>query len=241
MQRAATPERMDADDIDQREIDESFRFIRTINRRLGGISSLRSYFAAEASAWPRHRPMRWLDVGTGAADIPLAIDAWAVAQGLNVECVALDRHPACLRVARNDVGAHPRITVVDGDALSLGRYNDASFDYVHAGMFLHHLADDDVVRVLVGMARCAARQIIWNDLLRSTLSRVGIALLTIGAAPVVRDDARLSVAKGFTPAEIRTFAKRAQLVDERLTLRRLVGRFVLTASADRSRRGVPNR
>ncbi|MDZ4829502.1 MAG: methyltransferase domain-containing protein, partial [Phycisphaerae bacterium] len=201
--------------------------------------SLRSLFAAQASTWPRDRPMRWLDVGTGAADIPLAIDAWAVAHGFDVECVALDRHQACLKVARNDVGAHPRITVVDGDALVLDRFNDASFDYVHAGMFLHHLTDDDVVRVLAGMARCAARQIIWNDLLRSPLSRVGIALLTIGAASVVRDDARLSVAKGFTPREIRALAKRAQLVDERLTLRRLVGRFVFTASAGRSRHGAP--
>ncbi|MFO0827253.1 MAG: methyltransferase domain-containing protein [Phycisphaerales bacterium] len=231
MTRPATPERMDADDVDPREIDESFRFIRIVNRRLGGIAGLRAVFERDLATWPRDRPMRWLDVGTGAADIPLAIDAWAVRRGLSVECVAIDRHPACLAVARGAVDDHPRVRVEEGDALALDRFADASFDYVHAGMFLHHLVDEDVVRVLAAMGRCARRAIVWNDLLRSPLSRAGIAILTLGASPIVRDDARLSVAKGFTVVEARTLARSAGLDRVDVRVRRLVGRFVLTGSA----------
>ncbi|MDZ4754944.1 MAG: methyltransferase domain-containing protein [Phycisphaerae bacterium] len=229
---------MDAADVPQAEIDVAFRFIRRVNRWMGGTNALLRVLQRDARRWSRDRPMRWLDLGTGAADIPLAIDAWARRAGHKVECVAVEHHPACLAVARAAVGDHPRIRVIDADALALdtrsGDTNFAahSFDYVHAGMFLHHLVDEDVIRALRAMSRLASRTIVWNDLLRTPLSRVGIYLLTIGQPSIVRDDARLSVAKGFTLQEAREFARWAGI--ERVTLRvsRLTGRFVLTGSPD---------
>lgn len=225
---------MDAEDVDPREIEDSFRFIRRVNRWLGGVSSLRRVLAADAHAWPSTRPIRMLDLGTGAADIPLAIDAWGVRVGHAIECVALERHPACLCVARRSVGPHPRIRVVSGDALDLAGLESASFDYVHAGMFLHHLADDDVVRVLAEMGRLASRRVIWNDLLRSHTSLIAAHLLTIGSPSHVRHDATLSVRKGFTPAHAHALAARAGL-DPVVRVRTLVGRIVVTAEAPRGR------
>ncbi len=221
---------MDAADVPQEEIDTAFRFIRRVNRWLGGAGSCIEVFRRERSAWPSDRPIRWLDLGTGAADIPLAVDRWAERRGIRMECVAVDHHPACLEVARAAVGSHPRIRVEQGDALALdNRFPAWSFDYVHAGMFLHHLPDEDVVRVLRSMGRLAARGVIWNDLLRSAWSRWAIGAITLGQPAIVRDDAVLSVEKGFTPADAREAARWAGLDRVHVRVRRLLGRFVLTA------------
>ena len=237
MDRFATPrpleaERMDAEDVPQSEIDTSFRFIRRVNQWLGGSRACLNAILSDRERWPRDRPIRWLDVGTGAADIPLAIDRWGDRHGVPFECVAIDRHPACLRVARAAVGTHPRIRVEAGDAFALeeqfGRRGQAPFDYVHAGMFLHHLVDEDVVRVLRSMSRLADRLVIWNDLLRSRWSSLAISAITLGQPSIVRDDAILSVAKGFTAHDAREAARWAGLSKVRVRSQRLLGRFVLT-------------
>jgi len=80
------------------------------------------------------------------------------------------------------------------------------------------------------MTRLASRTIVWNDLLRAPLSRVGIYLLTIGQPGIVRDDARLSVAKGFTLREAREFARWAGVERTAVRAARLTGRFVLTGA-----------
>lgn len=232
--RPTKPERMDDDDVPQDEIDTTFRFIRSVNRWLGGTSACLTAMIRDRARWPKDRPLRWLDVGTGAADIPLAVDRWATRHGVAVECVALDRHPACLRVARAAVEGHPRITVVEGDALALTEafpvvQGVEPFDYVHAGMFLHHLPDQQVITVLRSMGRLARRQVIWNDLLRSRWSAAAIRVATVGQPPIIRDDASLSVAKGFTPNDAREAARWAGLERVEVRCRRLVGRFVLTA------------
>lgn len=228
MARPATPERMDDPGVGQDELEDSFRFIRRINRLLGGTSALRTFLAREATGWDRSRPIRLLDLGTGAADIPVAIGDWAKGRGFRLETVGLDDHPGCLAVARAAVVGRDDVTIVEGDArTALERFGPASFDYVHAGMFLHHLGDGDAVRVLADMGRIAKRAIVWNDLWRSPASRLGVRLLTLFSSEIVRFDARLSVEKGFTRSEAIELAARAGLRNVRCDLMPLAGRFRL--------------
>jgi hypothetical protein len=230
---------MDDPNADPDEIEASFRFIRVVNRRLGGISSLIAVLEQRRSSWPTDRPFRWLDVATGAADIPLAVDAWATERGLAIECVGLDKLPACLAVGQRAVAGHPRIAIVEGDALTLDQaFPPGGFDLVHAAMFLHHLVDPDVERVLAAMGAVGGT-VVWNDLLRSAWSRVAIRVATLGLSKFLRDDAILSVEKGFTAAEAARRAASAGLTAIAVRQRRALGRFVLTASADRRPASFP--
>jgi hypothetical protein len=69
-------------------------------------------------------------------------------------------------------------------------------------MFVHHLDENVVVTVLKEMDRVAARGLIAADLLRSRRAYAWITLFTLFAGPMVRHDARVSVAGAFSRDEL---------------------------------------
>lgn len=228
--RRFIPERMDDPSIPQEEIDASFDFIRMVNRRLGGVAVLRRELAGLRSSWPRDRPLRLLDLGTGAADLPLAAIAWARRRDLPIECVGIDNHAGALDAAQRLAEGEPALELVELDAVrAIDRYGPHSFDLVHAGMFLHHLRDIEVMTTLATMGRLARMRLVWNDLHRTPFNAAAIRVLTLGRHPTVRFDAAASVGKGFTLAEALDLARRVGLEEVRVR-RAFAGRFVLTAT-----------
>jgi hypothetical protein len=227
--RRFVPERMDDPAANAAEIEASLRFIRLVNRFLGGARGLIGALAALRPQWPGDRPLRWLDLGTGAADLPLAAQRWADRRGLPIECVAIDSHPRVLEVAARALRGESRVELLDLDAAAaLDRFGENAFDLVHAGMFLHHLPDEGIVGMLAAMGRLARIAAVWNDLRRSRIARTLVSLATLPLHPSVRFDATVSVDKGFWLDEARALATAAGL--ETISLRRVfASRFVLVA------------
>lgn len=212
MIRVVQPELMDDPAAPRGELDASLAYIRWVNRALGGRRALIGHLARWSRRWPTDRPITLLDIGTGSADIPLAAVRWARACGFDLRVTAVDLHPTTLELARQHVAAEPGITLVQADALRLtDLYAPASFDYVHAGMFLHHLSQLDVWTVLRIMDRLAVAGIVWNDLLRSRVSLVFLNALLVGQSRMVSHDARTSIRAGFTRAEVVDAAERLDL------------------------------
>jgi ubiquinone/menaquinone biosynthesis C-methylase UbiE len=166
--------------------------------------------------WTPGEPVSLLDLGTGSADLPLEAVRWAHIRGIDLRITALDSHATTLELARDHIGREPElagaITLIHADALHyVAQTPPGSFDYVHAGMFLHHFREIEVMTLLAGMDRLARRGLIWNDLVRSSVGRAAIQLMTIGQAEIVRHDARVSVEAGFTRAEVTDLAGRLSL------------------------------
>lgn len=221
---------MDDPAADRGELDRSLRFIRGVNRRLGGTSATLGYLKTWSVDWPAGAVVRVLDIGTGSADIPLAIVRWARGCGLRVHVTGIDAHATTLALAREQVGDDPDVELVRADALSLmDHYEPGSFDYAHAGMFLHHLDDIEVLTVLRVMDRLSTRGLIWNDLVRGPVEAGVIRLLTLGRSMMVRHDAAVSVAAGFTRREVLDIAGRVGLADVAYR-RHLFGRFTLVSA-----------
>lgn len=232
--RTFVPEHLDDPDVDPEILARSLRFIRMVNARLGGTSAALGHVRRWTRSWPRQRPLRVLDVGTGTADIPLALLRWGRRSGFDVRVTAVDNHAQTLEFARRHLreagegGADGRIALVDLDARRLmDRFAPEDFDIVHAGMFLHHLPDVEIVTMLRIMDRLAACGLIWNDLSRDPLSAVAVRLLTLGLPALVRHDAVVSVAKGFRRGEALDLARRAGIAGATFH-RHLCGRFTLT-------------
>jgi hypothetical protein len=212
--RHLEPERMDDPAVDPAELDRALTFLRSLNRRLGGVSGALTPLKRWTAAWPREAEIRILDIATGAADIPLAIAAWAqrTGRGGRVRITAIDLHETTLAIAQRHVGRHPDIELLRTDARRLmEQFEPDSFDFVHAGLFLHHLPDIEAVTVLRIMDRLGRHGLIWNDLVRSPLSKLAVRLLSF--APwiprIARHDALVSVRAGFTRAEALDLAQRA--------------------------------
>ena len=229
--RRVAREHMDDPQASVEDIDEALRFIRIVNRRLGGTSAALTHLKHWSKSWPRNdsQSIRILDIGTGSADIPLAIANWARKSNHRVKITAVDLHPVTLQCARQFIGARDDIELVQADALKLmDRFKPGEFEYVHTGMFLHHLDDTHLLTVLAIMDRLATRGMIWNDLLRGWIGRAGVRLSTLRAPPRVRHDAVVSIDAGFTRSEALDLARRAGWTNPRFH-RHLLHRFTLVS------------
>jgi ubiquinone/menaquinone biosynthesis C-methylase UbiE len=152
-----------------------------------------------------------LDVGTGAADTPLALLEWANRSHRHLDVTGLDVSPQILEVAREVVGRHP-VTLVPGDARALP-FPDTSFDVVISLGVLHHFDGADACRVLREMWRVARIGIVVADLERSYPAYLlaQVVLRTIVRNPLTRHDGLISVKRSYTAAELRALAGSAGL------------------------------
>lgn len=214
--RRNTPELMDAPDADPAQLASAFRFIRLVNRRLGGSAALLTHLKHWSKNWPTDRPITLVDLGAGAADIPIAAVRWARKRGYDLHVTAIDNHSTTLEQAaehlRNNPDAADAITLLNADALTLtDTLAPKSFDYAHAGMFLHHLSNIEILTVLRVMERLATKGIVWNDLIRSRSAYAAVCILTTTLPTMPKHDARVSVLKGFTRSEVTDFANRLDM------------------------------
>jgi ubiquinone/menaquinone biosynthesis C-methylase UbiE len=208
----------------------NLRDLRRINRWLGG--AVLSIAAIEALADHRAE-LTLLDVGTGGADIPLALLGWAGQRSRRLTVVGIDSRPEILAAA---VRANPASAITDrlelhvGDGRSLS-YPDRSFDVVHASLVLHHLGPEAALQLLREMARVARLGIVVNDLHRGRLGWVGAWLLghLLTGNRYTRHDAPLSVRRAYRLDEMTDLLRAAGLTPVR-TIRGALGqRYAIAA------------
>jgi ubiquinone/menaquinone biosynthesis C-methylase UbiE len=215
---------------DQAALVGNLRDLGRINRRLGGID----LSAAAMEALAAHRnDLTLLDVGTGAADIPIALIRRARRRGRRLQAIGIDSRAEVLEAALSlrpaiALAADLQLHVGDGRAL---RYPDRSFDIAHASLVLHHLERDDAVALLGEMRRVARLGVIVNDLDRSRIGLVGAWLIghLLTGNRLTRHDAPLSVRRAYRPGEMAELLRAAGLVPVR-TIRGAYGqRYAIAA------------
>ena len=236
--RRNDPEILDGEGLTEEDLDRALSEIRLVNRHLGGISGVlgpldRIARPGRRGGWSR---ISLLDVGTGSADIPRAVIAWAKRSGIEATVAATDLHPATARIARRQTAAiAPAVRVFQGDGFRLP-FADGAFDAVTASLFLHHFEEDDAARLVREFDRVASRAVIINDLERHRIPWLAIRLFGwIGrASPMFRNDAPLSVLRGFTKAELRAIGEKAGVGARTRILSRHPYRLVLAVVKNES-------
>ena len=204
-------ELLDAGEGTDDDVARSLGDLRRINRFLGGrrvILNAISTCLDGASC----EQISMLDVGTGSADIPIAVADQCRTRGLKTFVTAVDISERNLQVARYRFGIDREINFVRADSLNLP-FAPRSFDFVTASLFLHHFRDEDVVRLLADFGRIARRAVIVNDLIRNRVPYyfTRIAGPVLAKSFLTRNDAPVSVLRGFTSREMIELATRAGL------------------------------
>jgi ubiquinone/menaquinone biosynthesis C-methylase UbiE len=190
---------MDAPGLPESEVADAYRVLRTINRQLGNLGSmrreLRRYLREEG---PGVAGVTLLDLGSGSGDIPRVLHEEFQRPPAGGTAIALDHDPTAVKLARGG-----GLDVVRGDALRLP-FADGSIDLVTAIKFAHHFHGVALTRLVAEMARVARRRVIVLDIRRHWLAYWGIVAWTRLRTRnrLVRFDGPLSVLRGFTAAEL---------------------------------------
>jgi 2-polyprenyl-3-methyl-5-hydroxy-6-metoxy-1,4-benzoquinol methylase len=186
------------------EIRQNLRDMHRVNRWLGGHAALRRFLLPRMRQAANGRPLRILDVATGAGHTPVTIAQWARRQKIPVTIVALDANPRLLGMALDQLDHYPEIRKLSADARDLP-FEPGSFDFVISTQFLHHLNPEGLAVTLKAIARVSRGAVILNDLVRSPAAAF---LFRHGAPLFFRNrltlhDGLASIGQAYTPSEMR--------------------------------------
>ncbi len=184
----------------------NLRDLRRANRWLGGVAMSVRAIEGVLAASDGAGPVRILDVGTGGADVPLALLEHAHGSALDWRLTGIDSRPEVLEAA---AAADRRVTGTAGLELHVGDgrslpYPDGAFDVVHTSLVVHHLEPAEAALLLGEMTRVARRGIVVNDLVRGRLAFLGAWLLAhlVTGNRYTRHDAPMSVQRSYSRAEL---------------------------------------
>jgi len=197
LHRSYAPEIMDDLSIEDERIDEALNELKLINKYLGGIATSAAGLKRLVGQNHLSSHLNVLDVGSGASDVVIALQR----KNKKIKITALDLSKrACEFIRINS----DEVAVVCGDVHSLP-FKYGHFDYVHTSLFLHHFKEEEIKNILNNLIFLSRTGLIINDLRRSILALAGIKLLTIlfSKSKMVKNDAPLSVRRGFTKKELR--------------------------------------
>lgn len=228
-QRSRMPEYMDDATVVGDDVLAALTEIEYVNRFLGGtratLHALKPYLPDA-----RRGALTLLDIGTGAADIPIAIVQWARSHALDIHLVAVDFNPSICALARHNTMAYPEITIQEADIFALP-FDPEAFDIVHSAMFLHHFPQAKAADILRIMYACCRQAVIINDLHRHPLAFYSITWLAhlFSRSPMFQHDAPVSVLRGFKQPDWEELGRLSGIGHLRIK-RRWPYRFVVTAS-----------
>lgn len=209
-QRDRQPEQMDDPQLPRAEHDLALAGLARLNRVSGVAGSvyrrLRGYVASGEDV------IRVLDLASGAGDVPIAWAKWARAEGLSLRLTMLDISEVAVEEQyRRAHAAGISIDAAVHDCLT--QPLPSGFDVVTCSLFMHHLDDHQVVKMLQSMHAASRRAILISDLSRSrtNLALVGIGARLLSRSSVVHCDALRSVRGAYTKYEFQALAEQALL------------------------------
>ena len=191
------------------DIKQNMEELETINTWLGGHAITLNGFKALVGTRSK---IVICEIGCGGGDNLLAIVKWCHNNNVEVSCIGIDMKETCIQVAES----RPLLQSISKWILS--DYAKVSFDVkpdiVFSSLFCHHFTEVELVQQLQWMQANCTLGFFINDLHRHWLAFYSIKWLTkiFSNSYLVKNDAPLSVARGFLRSEWKTLFKVAQMV-----------------------------
>ena len=210
MPRSTQAELLDADDIPFEDIRQNMKELNFINTWLGGHTiSIAGIKAILSASKKKHEPLSICEAGCGGGDNLLAIEQWCIKNNISVQLTGIDKKKECIDYAKEKITDAKYTWIHSG-------YSQVSFmhqkpDIIFSSLFCHHFSNDALVVMMRWMQENSGMGFFINDLHRNTLAYYSIKVLTklLSNSYLVKNDAPLSVQRGFKKKEWETIMQRA--------------------------------
>jgi cyclopropane fatty-acyl-phospholipid synthase-like methyltransferase len=217
-QRSTRPELMDTESVSFAEFHECLQTLSIINTFTLAYRPTLHWFERMTAGVASGTSISVLDIGCGGGDMLRKIWKWAKERSLKVELVGIDLNPWSKESAEQVTPKEAPIRFETANLFSLDPGRRA--DFIVSSLFTHHLTDSELVRFIQWMDRHATRGWFINDLHRHRLPYFFIkyAVRLLFSNRMIRHDAPVSVARGFTASEWRQLLRQAGIPEERTSI-----------------------
>ncbi|MFL5744016.1 MAG: methyltransferase domain-containing protein [Niastella sp.] len=194
--RSYQSELLDRPDIPFEDIKRNMRELNFINTWLGGHAITINGVAALMRT---REPITICEIGCGGGDNLVAIKKWCDKRSIPVAFIGIDINPHCIEVAAKRLLSNIQLISSDYKDVEL----ETPPDIIFSSLFCHHFSDREMVKQLQWMKTNARIGFFINDLHRHKAAYYSIKILTnlFSKSYLVKHDAPLSVARGFTKDE----------------------------------------
>jgi len=208
--RSYQAELLDAPDIPRQLLFQNLQELDFVNRTLGGHAITLS--GIKKLITDKNKTYHIVDIGCGGGDAMKQIAKWAKPNGYNVTLTGVDMNADAIDYMNESCKKYPQITGVVSDYRTFLKSN-IKVDIIHCSLFCHHLKDDELVELFSYLKQYPQTGFVINDLQRHWFAYYSIKYLTrmFNGSVLVKNDAPLSVLRGFRKTELNTLFKKAEI------------------------------
>lgn len=213
--RSYQKELLDEDEIPFAHIKQNMKELDFINAWLGGHKITLDAFKYLSKG---KKNISVCEIGCGGGDNLAAITNWCNKKNIRVDISGIDIKKECIDYAKSR-NIFPAANWITSD------YKKVTFDkkpdIIFSSLFCHHFSDKELIFQLNWMKQNSSLGFFINDLHRNFLAYYSIKFLTrlFSRSYLVKNDAPLSVARGFTRGELKQLCDKADVRKAKISWR----------------------
>lgn len=217
--RSYKKELLDDDSIPFADIRQNMKELNTINSCLGGHKITISGIKKIISQRSADKPVTICEIGCGGGDNLKAIEKYCRKKNIKASFIGIDIKPECISFATQQ---YPQLDArwITSDYRQAILSKDKP-DIIFSSLFCHHFIEEELMSMLLWMKANSSEGFFINDLQRHPLAYYSIKWITklFSRSYLVKNDAPLSVARGFTKNEWKDIFKTAGIGNYDITWR----------------------
>ena len=216
--RSYKKELLDRDDIPFADIKQNMRELDFINAKLGGhkitLEGVKTMMKRIRTR-SKNETLSILEMGCGGGDNLRVIKRYCEKRNIRVRLSGVDINPHCIEFARSRK-ENEGIEFISSDYKLADPFPKP--DIIFNSLFCHHFTDEEMTGILAWMKGHSNIGFFINDLHRHPFAYYSIKWLTglFSKSYLVKNDAPLSVLRGFKRKELEMFNVQCSILNARL-------------------------
>ena len=223
--RSYKKELLDNSDIPFKDIAQNMKELDFINAHLGGHAITLKGFKKLAA---ENKKLSICEIGCGGGDNIDMLATFCINNKIEAAFTGVDINPECISYAKA-MSKIDKVNFIVSD-YKLVCFGNNKPDLIFSSLFCHHFTDEEFIQMLQWMKKNSVIGFFINDLQRHPLAYHSIKYLTgfFSNSYLVKNDAPLSVLRGFKRYEWKNIFEKAGITDYSIQWK-WAFRFLITA------------